>query len=93
MFLITFQQSLLDVPGIRDLKKKLQIKDNIVVNNDCLRQGFICTKTDLGYHHTCSDEKDVHEIHMAAHGWSIFSWGSYTVPAMERIASYQSNAQ
>ena len=56
----------------------------MVVNNNCLQQGFICTKTDLGYHHTCTAElKDIHEIHMAAHGWSIFQWGNYTIPALK----------
>ena len=31
-----FQQSLLDVPGIQELKKKLQIRNDMVANNNCL---------------------------------------------------------
>ena len=73
-----FQQDLLDVHRIQELCRKLHIDKNVTLNHDCLRQGFVCLKTDLGYHHLCTgDLKDHHEVHMAAHSWHIFKWGNY----------------
>ena len=31
-----FQQNILNVPGIRDIRRKLQIRPDMTVNNDCL---------------------------------------------------------
>ena len=74
-----FQQDLLEVHGIQELCKKLQINKNVMLNHDCLRQGFICLKNDLGYHHMCTgDLKDHQEVHMASHNWHMFKWGNYS---------------